>query len=280
MFGYVTIDKQEMKFREFDLYRAAYCGLCHVLREKYGFSGQLSLTYDMTFVVLLLEGLYEPEVTKEKGRCIVHPAAAQPLRKSTVTDYCADMNVLLCYYKCMDDWNDERKILRRAYAGLLSGKMRKVREKYPRKSAEILKYLNRLSDMEKAGNDDIDAMSGCFGHIMEEIFVWKEDCWEESLRRMGFFLGKYIYLLDAYEDLEKDKKEGAYNVFSKMSGSKGFDSRVKDLLTMMMAESCRAFEKLPIITNVDILRNILYSGVWTKYRAVIRKHEKQEKSND
>ena len=279
MFGYVTIDKQELKFREFDVYRETYCGLCRVLREKYGFSGQLSLTYDMTFVVLLLEGLYEPEVKKDKQRCIVHPAIVQKVRKSAVTDYCADMNIILSYYKCMDDWNDERKVIRRIYAGLLEGKTREIRKKYPQKSREIVKHLDQLSAMEKEENYDIDEMSGCFGHIMEEIFIWKNDFWEKDLRRMGYFLGKYIYLLDAYEDLEKDKKEGNYNVFSKICSARDFDDRVKNMLTMMLSESCRAFERLPVITNADIIRNILYSGVWSRYRALIKKHEKQENQN-
>ena len=111
MFGYVTVNKPEIKFKDFDVYRSFYCGLCRELRERYGIPGQISLTYDMTFVVLLLSALYEPPTKKGTSRCVVHPLKPQPVRKNTVTEYCADMNVILTYYKCMDDWQDEHKPL-------------------------------------------------------------------------------------------------------------------------------------------------------------------------
>lgn len=81
MFGYVTVNKPEIKFKDFDVYRSFYCGLCRELRERYGIPGQISLTYDMTFVVLLLSGLYEPPTKKGTSRCVVHPLKPQPVRK-------------------------------------------------------------------------------------------------------------------------------------------------------------------------------------------------------
>ena len=135
--------------------------------------------------------------------------------------------------------------------------------------------------MEKAGEQDIDKMSGCFGRIMEEIFAWKQDVWENSLRRMGFFLGKFIYLLDAYDDVEEDIKNKNYNPFSEQYIMKGFDEQVRQILIMMMSQTCREFEKLPIIKYTDILRNILYSGVWVRFEAVHKQRkESGEKKND
>ena len=101
MFGYVTVNKPEIKFKDFDMYRSFYCGLCRELRERYGIPGQISLTYDMTFVVLLLSGVYEPPTQKGTSRCAVHPLKPQPVRRNAITEYCADMNVILSYYKCM-----------------------------------------------------------------------------------------------------------------------------------------------------------------------------------
>ena len=281
MFGYVVMNKPEMKFKDYDLYRSFYCGLCHELKDRYGFSGQLSLTYDMTFVVILLSALYEPDTEEGARRCIVHPARRQQIRRNEITEYAADMNILFTYYKCMDDWNDEKKISRLSYARLLSGKNKQLQEKYPEKSARIVELLEEISRMEKAGEKDIDKISGCFGHIMEEIFVWKEDMWEKSLRKMGFYLGKFIYVLDAYDDVEDDGKNGNYNPFSEEYKIEGFHEHVKNLLMMMMAEACREFEKLPIILYGDILRNILYSGVWCRFETVGRKRkEAQEKKED
>ena len=126
MFGYVTVNKPEIKFKDFDMYRSFYCGLCRELRERYGIPGQISLTYDMTFVVLLLSGLYEPPTQKGTSRCAVHPLKPQPVRRNEITTYCADMNVILSYYKCMDDWQDEKKLWARIFSWMLMPKMKKI----------------------------------------------------------------------------------------------------------------------------------------------------------
>lgn len=277
MFGYVVLNKPEIKFKDFDLYRSFYCGLCRELKEKYGISGQISLTYDMTFVVILLSALYEPDTKKGTTRCMIHPVRKQPVRRNEVTEYAADMNVLLTYYKCRDDWEDEKKVTALGYSKILQRKVRELDQKYPRKAHQIQQLLRELSEMEKAGERDIDKMSGCFGRIMEEIFAWKQDVWEKTLRRMGFFLGKFIYLLDAYDDVEEDIKNNNYNPFSEQYIMEAFDEQVRQLLIMMMAQTCREFEKLPIIEYTDILRNILYSGVWVRFEMI---HKQREESGE
>ena len=125
----------------------------------------------------------------------------------------------------------------------------------------------------------MDLASGCFGEIMGEILAYRRDEWEEQLRRMGFFLGKFIYLMDAYEDMEKDAKSGSYNVFllqkEEMADEAAFEKEAYDILKLMMAECSRTFEQLPIIENTEILRNILYSGVWCRYEMVQRKRKQE-----
>ena len=276
MFGYVLMNKPEIKFKDFDMYRSFYCGLCRELKERYGLSGQITLTYDMTFVILLLSGLYEPPTKKGSTRCIVHPVRRQPVRKNAITEYAADMNIFLTYYKCKDDWNDERSILGFAFGKLLEGKEKKSEKLWSKKVQTIVSCLDELSALEKENATDIDRVSGCFGRIMAEIFAYREDVWEPTLRRMGFYFGKFIYLLDAYDDVEEDVKKGNYNPFSKDYIIKGFDDRVKNMLMMMMAETCREFEKLPIIKYTDILRNILYSGVWCRFENVSGKRKKEQ----
>lgn len=276
MFGYVVMNKPEIKFKDFDMYRSFYCGLCRELKERYGLSGQITLTYDMTFVILLLSGLYEPPTKKGLTRCIVHPVRRQPVRKNAITEYAADMNIFLTYYKCKDDWNDERSILGLAFGKLLERKEKKSEKLWSKKVQTIVSCLDELSELEKENATDIDRVSGCFGRIMAEIFAYREDVWEPTLRRMGFYFGKFIYLLDAYDDVEEDVKKGNYNPFSKDYIIKGFDDRVKSMLMMMMAETCREFEKLPIIKYTDILRNILYSGVWCRFENVSGERKKEQ----
>ena len=277
MFGYVTINKPEMKVKDFERYRMYYCGLCQSLRKRYGITGQISLTYDSTFAAVLLTALYEPDTKKDSTRCIIHPVRKQPVRRNEVTEYAADMNVLLTYYKCRDDWEDEKKVTALGYSKVLHGKVRELNQKYPGKAQRIQQLLRELSEMEKAGERGIDKMSGCFGKIMEEIFAWKQDVWEKTLRRMGFFLGKFIYLLDAYDDVEEDIKNNNYNPFSEQYIMEAFDEQVRQLLIMMMAQTCREFEKLPIIEYTDILRNILYSGVWVRFETI---HKQREESGE
>ena len=278
MFGYIVMNKPEIKFKDFDLYRSFYCGLCRELKSKYGISGQISLTYDMTFVVILLSALHEPHTQKGSTRCIIHPVCKQPVRRNTVTEYAADMNVLLTYYKCLDDWKDDRKYLKLGYARLLEGKNKRLKKLYPEKSRKITEFLDELSRLEKENETDVDRMSGIFGHIMEEVLAYKQDEWEESLRKIGFYLGKFIYLLDAYDDVEDDVKNKDYNPFAEKYTMEGFEEEVRRILLMMMAETCREFEKLPIIKYGDILRNILYSGVWCRFEQVSKKRrEEREK---
>lgn len=275
MFGYIIVNKPEMKFKEFDLYQSYYCGLCRILKEQSGRRGQLTLSYDMTFLVLLLTSLYEPETQVSCRKCAVHPFEKHPARVNQFTRYGADMNLLLSYYKCLDDWEDEGKVSRKMMAFSLKKKCKRIGEMYPEKASVFQDSLEQLRRCEKENSRNPDEVSGYFGRIMEEVFVWRKDEWEADLRRMGFFLGKFIYLMDAYEDVEKDRKTGNYNLFLQELETEGFERRAEAVLSMMMAECSRAFERLPIVENTEILRNILYSGVWCRYEYVKKNRERK-----
>ncbi len=280
MFGYVIINKGDMKFKEFDVYHSYYCGLCRTLKKRYGVPGQLSLTYDMTFLVMLLSSLYEPETKEALTGCIAHPFEKHSFRYNVYSNYSADMNVLFTYYKCRDDWKDDHNAFRLGYGKLLKKAYRRIRLDYGDKVKRIDALMRELSKEEQRKNEDIDRMAGLFGDIMGEIFAVKKDEWEGSLRTLGCFLGKYIYLLDAYEDIEEDIKKNRYNPLIKRFESPDFEEEVNMILTMMMAGCCKEFEKLPVIENVEILRNILYSGVWYRYEAVRSKREKKEAEHE
>lgn len=128
--------------------------------------------------------------------------------------------------------------------------------------------MRKIDEGERQNNQNIDEMAGYFGNIMAELFIYKEDEWQQSLRMMGFFLGKFIYLMDAYDDFFDDLEKGNYNPFLKMGREEKFDEKVGKILLMMMAECTKVFEQLPILENVELLRNILYAGVWVKYEEV------------
>ena len=182
-----------------------------------------------------------------------------------MTDYCADMCVLLAYYKCVDDWNDEKNLKAGVSKGALKRKAQKVAQKYPEKADLIEKKMHMLTIVESAKNLPMDKVAKVFGEIMAEVFVYKDDMWKEDLYRLGFFLGKYIYLLDAYEDIEQDIKTGDYNPFKGIYQNENFEEQVLNMLLLMIGECTDAFERLPLVENVEILRNILYSGVWVRF---------------
>lgn len=277
MFGYVTVCEPELKVKDLKKYRAYYCGLCRTLKEDYGFMGQMTLTYDMTFAVILLSSLYETTTKHEEHRCKVHPAKRQHMLQNEITSYAAAMNVLLAYYHMEDDWQDDRKVSSLMTKSLIQGKAKKIIEKYPRQSEIIRKSLKELGECEHENSMDIDRVAGCFGRLMAELFVWKEDIWEKTLRKMGFYLGKFIYLMDAYEDLPEDRKKNRYNPLKELAKRPDYEAQMEQILRMMIAESTVRFEQLPCLVDVDILRNILYDGVWNHYNKIQMKKREDNK---
>lgn len=268
MFGYVNIYKPELKMKDFYKYKAYYCGLCRTLRERHGPFRQMTLTYDMTFLVILLTSLYESDTVKKQLKCVVHPVKNQDMLFNEITEYASDINIALTYHHFLDDWQDEKSIKGMAGARLLKKDYRKIYKRYPRACQVIEKCLDQLQNYEKNQEMNIDFVAGCFGELMAELFVFRDDMWADTLRKMGFFLGKFIYILDAYEDLQKDLVDGNYNPLSQINKKESYEAECKDMLIMMMAECTHEFEKLPCILDLDILRNILYEGVWTKYNMI------------
>jgi hypothetical protein len=276
MFGYIMINKPELKIREFEEYRSYYCGLCESLKQRHGLLGRMMLTYDMTFLVMLLADLYDMKNEEKCCRCVMHPVHKHCQKVNSAGDYCADMTVLLGYYKCMDDWNDERRVSRLLLAKLLKPKVKRVTAKYPETASLIEKKLNQLTIAESAKNTPIDRVAKIFGEIMGEIFAYQDDFWKDDLYKVGFYLGKFIYLLDAYEDIEKDLKSGDYNPYLEMYENDQFEEQALQLMLLMMGECTDAFERLPLVENAEIMRNILYSGVWVRYEKVREKRKEEQ----
>ena len=277
MFGYVQVNQKELKVKEFDLYRSYYCGICHILKKRYGRTGQLLLNYDMTFLALLLSGLYEPPEQYGRGRCVVHPLRRHESRVTDASAYAADMTVLLAYEKAGDDVRDEKSAKGLVLGKLLKRHYRRVSAAYPRQAAQLRSCMKELAQAEKDHVTDPDKVAGITGRFLAEIFVWKDDIWQDDLRQIGFYLGKFIYLMDAWEDLEKDEKSGSYNLLPALreKDPAHFEENVRQMLEDMMTECARAFERLPVIENAGILRNILYSGVWSRYAQIREKRMKE-----
>lgn len=280
MFGYVTIYKPELKVKDYYKYKAYYCGLCRTLKENFGFRGQMTLTYDMTFVTILLTSLYEHKMKNCKHHCVVRPVKKMDMLQNDITEYTAEMNVILSYYHFIDDWEDEKSMAGLAGSKLLGKSVKGIIAKYPDKCKTIQRCLKKLQDYEKKQITDIDAVAGTFGELMGELLVYQKDQWEERLRRMGFFLGKFIYIMDAYEDVQKDIEKGNYNPLIPLQGKENYEAVCEQMLNMMMGECSREFELLPCLWDEDILKNILYVGVWTKYDKIQKEMKEGKEQKD
>lgn len=126
LFGYVQIRKPELKIKDYETYHAFYCGLCDRLQAKYGIAGRITLTYDMTFLIILLSSVYDIKCTHEKKHCIVHPTKKHNILYNNITDYCADINMILSFYQCLDDKKDDASL--RGKAGAVLYKKRHTRQ--------------------------------------------------------------------------------------------------------------------------------------------------------
>ena len=275
MFGYIMTDRKELKGKDLDTYRAFYCGVCRDLKAAGKERARLTLTYDMVFLAVLLTGLYEVPGQTEEVFCGLHPLKKQAVIRNSYTAYAADMNLLLSYHNLEDDWLDDRNALSLAASRLLRKEYLKTAAEYPRQVKAIRRYLRDLHRAEEEKNPSIDCAASLTGYLLGEIFVYQEDVWQEELRSMGLYLGRFIYLMDAWEDREKDRKSGDYNPFLLQKGAFTEDEAFR-ILAEAAASAARAFEKLPILEHVDILRNIMYSGIWVRYRA--EKADKEKKT--
>jgi len=260
MFGYIMVNHKTLTKEENSRYRELYCGLCKKLGEMHDSMGRMTLSYDMTFLSALLSSLYQETETIGMQKCLVHPFRNHTYSYSRSTDYAADLSVVLAYYKCLDDWNDDHSVVAHVKSKALQKKVDTAVARWPRQCAAISNGIAILSDMERSNELNPDLPANCFGTLMGELFVRDEDEHATTLRKLGAALGRFIYLMDAVNDLREDIKKERYNPLVAM-----MDTDFTPILTLLIGECTKAFETLPLDKDVTIMRNILYSGVWLKY---------------
>ena len=278
MFGYITIYQDGLSKEALARYRACYCGLCRTLKKRYGQAGRMTLSNDMTFLAILLSALYEPKETVADARCAVHPVKKRPCVGNEFMDYAADMNILLSYYKCLDHMQDDHSPVGAAQARLLKNSFKKVKRLYPKKAEVTLDCLERIGVLEDSHSANVDALCNLTGRMLGEIFVCRDDHWADTLRKVGEGLGRFIYLMDAYEDYPADKLRRRFNPLTELHAmpKNEYEAFCRDSLTLLIADATEAFETLPLEQDIDILRNVLYSGVWMRYARLHAKGGKEK----
>ncbi len=274
MFGYVTASFKELTKEQQLRYNSVYCGICRRIQTQSGNVSRMCLSYDMAFLALLLMSLYEPEEVSGKDRCIPHPVQKKGWVDNEFIRYAADMNVALAYYNCLDDWQDDRKPAARAMAKVLESSLPEIEKKYPRQCQAIGGCIARLSQLEKENCSNPDEPAACFGGLMGELLTYEEDLWAPTLRQMGQFLGRFVYLLDAAQDYDRDLRKGKYNPYIAMGTGKD-PERWKEYLVLTMGKCTAAFERLPLVQDKAVLDNILYSGVWVQEKRKKKEEERE-----
>lgn len=277
MFGYINVNKNELSDENRKIYQAYYCGLCQTLKAVSGKRAQILLNYDMTFLIVLLTGLYEPQENEVEFTCAAHPTRKHLSRTNDITEYAAYMNIALAYHNLIDDWKDNRDYKKKTIASLIRKDYEEAMKRYPRQVQAIESYMDKLDEYEKNRERNIDLVAGLTGEMLGEVFAWKQDEWYEELKTLGFYLGKFIYLMDAYEDIDKDEKKEAYNplIFLRKEHREDFETLSRLMMTSMISECAKSFERMPILMHAEILRNIIYSGVWSKYEYLQLKEKKR-----
>lgn len=277
MFGYVRINKMDLTFREYEHYKAYYCGLCKYLKRNHTELSRMTINYDITFLIVLLSSIYQPSAQVFHEKCIVDPVKKKKHIINEITEYAASMNILLAYYKLEDDVNDEGDIKSRLVRRAYRKSFKTAYDKYPQKADFIKACLGELRSLEEDQSTSIDQTSNCFARLLEEIFDYKDDEYRDRLSKVGFNIGKYIYIMDAYEDLDQDLEKGRYNPFSSYKDDReGLKVKVDKLIGMTLARLEEAILNLDIKVNKSIIDNIIYSGVYLRYKGLINGADKKK----
>ena len=282
MFGYVSINKAHLDESEYEAFTSYYCGVCKATGDVATHTARLGLSYDITFLALVLGSIFDEGKTSEI-RCIMHPKKKRKCRISDkYINYSAGVGVMLSYLKLTDDWKDDRNIKALGGMSLFKRGYRRVQKDLPREYEIISRQLKELSRLEKEKSKSIDDTAEAFGKILEALFT-PDYVKDEGLRRklgwLGLNLGRWIYTIDAVNDLEKDLKSGSYNTFIEM-GYKTKEECVRDMelsLTLNLDGVASAFELIDFKKNTELIGKIIYLGLKEKQQLIINNQGKDSK---
>lgn len=283
MFGYVKVYQPELKMGEFEQYRGLYCSLCRRLGKRYGCTAQMTLSYDMTFLVLLEMAMAEGCVGFHKARCPYNP-----LKKRTccgdnpALDRCADASVLLVYHKTRDTVADGGFFKRNAARLALlpaSRHRRRAAAHQPEMDRAATRYVDRQASVEAVRSASLDEAAEPTAELL--AFLCSQTAADERQRRVlerfGYCLGRWIYLMDAADDLRDDNRTGNYNplleslrpAITTEEQLTACRERVRASLNASLAECKAAYELLDIRRFDGILRNILEFGMMNAQQSVL-----------
>ena len=298
MFGYITPLKPELKIKDFTKFRSYYCGLCFHLKNNAGNIPRAVLNYDMTFLAVLLDSISLKEPEAQIKRCFIHPFEKKPvIMNNEALTYSAAININLYYYKIKDDIEDDNDIKSKFFEIILNPYQKKVSSSIKNINEVIESSLKDLSILEKTKNFNyIDEIAHPFSHIVG--FILKEypyklidDCDDlrNKLYNFGYTLGKWIYLIDAFDDLKDDIEKQKFNPLNYLYNkeNKSYNEllpSIKERLEFNILNcsyNCNEILKiLPLKRNEDILKNVLELGMMDKYLGILNNTSEKKRSGN
>lgn len=270
MFGYITVLKDELKIKDYNTYRAYYCGLCHEIGRRYKSSARLTLSYDVTALAVLLDSISDGETLYCQKGCVKHFGKRKTVSGGDFLEFAADVNIIMAYLKLKDNVSDDRSIKAAVAAFALRRRYRRAASAYPHMCKAIDMHMKRLAFLEETECDIVDKCADEFGSILAAVFAQKAEC----LRDFGYAAGRLVYAMDAYDDMDKDIADKSFNpavLQLSYSGERREDitQRISSSLYFMLSRLAEEYEKLDIRKNKDILDNIVYMGVRQKADMII-----------
>lgn len=270
MFGYVRPCRPELKCRDFDLYQATYCGLCCCLRRRYGWIAPMTLTYDFTFLALLL---WEPEEHFRpcRGRCHANPLVQKAIcPDSPALALAADESIILTWWKLRDSVEDNGfwgGLPARALSLLLRPAYRKAVGRCPSFDREARSCLRELSDLEEEGCPSLDRTADAFARLLQSAAPAQGER-GRVLGQLLYHLGRWIYLADARDDIQEDVRRGRYNPVAARYGPAGDDEALALTMDNSLARMGAALQLGDFGCRRAILENVIYLGLPLVQRAV------------
>ena len=275
MFGYIRAYKPNLTFAQYDIYKGVYCSLCKVIGKRYGLLARMTLSYDLSFFAMMRMSMSDECIEFQKSSCSFNPmkkCLKCPLDNKDL-EYSADVLMLMVYYKYLDNLNDCRTV-KKFFLKTVGSYFKKLRKKARRRCIEADKILEAMHSeqmiTERSGSAGIDEACHPSAKALGELLVLKKDCESpEMFRRFGYALGRWVYLIDAADDYADDKKAGSFNPFLSYSNN-DYRKAAESSINLTAGEAVKCFNELKIYRFRPILSNVLYDGMFSSMKSVLR----------
>ena len=288
MFGYVKTDKPEMKVKEYEAYRGLYCSLCKAMGRHFGILSRLTLSYDITFLVLTRLSFGGTLPCFDSGRCAFNPGKRCSYCNNADEEfrYASAVAMMMFYHKVKDNISDGsvfKKILMYLLLPWASLKYKKAKRMYGEIAEIIEKCMSAQAETEKRNSAITDEAAHSSAEALGKIATYNMNDPEGNIYRFGYGVGKWVYLTDAFDDIEKDIKSKSYNVFvNKYSlTSDNYNDRIKQDITETINMSSvlfiTAYENIENKTMMPIMENIIYEGMHKSLDRILK--SENEKKN-